>query len=217
MRDNSIISPDRRSNPPGMDQNGFMCVQTGGGRKGSLIPDYPSRNNRNASTLVPENAKNGPSIYGIQNSRSLSPEEFVRPGDFSKLELPPVFKYTPYGKETGMAPGEQNPGIICGANLAKKPEDVKLPDLKNRLDKANHSNSFADLLKMQEKDRKKAIDNLTLKQLETLKLIELGQDKSDTFQRKPVNTGKGKQIHNSPVHNDAPKLLCSNQVVENNS
>ena len=70
---------------------------------------------------------------------------------------------------------------------------------------------------MQEKDRKKAIDNLTLKQLETLKLIELGQDKSDTFQRKPVNTGKGKQIHDSPVHNDAPKLLCSNQVVENNS
>ena len=92
-----------------------------------------------------------------------------------------------------MEPGEQNPGIICGENLRKEPkEDVKLPNLKNRLDKANHSNSFADLLKMQEKDRKKAIDNLTLKQLETLKLIELNaMEKGDVIKREP-NTGKGK-------------------------
>ena len=47
MRENNIIQLDHRSNPPDMHDAGFMCVQAGHGRKASLIPDYPSRNNRN--------------------------------------------------------------------------------------------------------------------------------------------------------------------------
>ena len=138
------------------------------------MPGQQGRNNKNPTSLAAQiDAKHNAIVAKMIKSRSLSPKEFSRPEDFTNLQLPPVLKKVPYGQASLVSARAVNPGIICGTGIDVKSE-IKLPALKNEAArKQEGSEELEALLQMQDMDRKKNLDNLTLKQLERLKLIEL--------------------------------------------